>query len=337
MSNYNVCLVEYPTGYQLRFYNKPINCTDNTERDSLKSSNVRTFENEEGYIDEDARADHSQKSSINRTINTIYELARANIWTYFLTLTIDPKKIDNTLENYDEFSKTIRKYFNNLKQNYAPDLRYLIVPELHSNKNTLHFHALISDVGNIKFTFSGKVAVGKYKYDIEQCPWGRKIYNMPLWGFGWSTATIVQDTCKVAGYVCKYITKDLLATLKNKRRFWASLNLDRPKTKYFLSDSFFMQSLIDKYENAILYSKETFVQDANLRIKYFEFSNDFNASDIKETNIIGMDDSFNCLVSQEEMQKIRNRSKQYALEDAKIYSDGFKKDIGNYGEIYFRD
>lgn len=335
MSDYNVCLIEYPTGYQLRYYNKPIRYNDNIDSHN-KSSNVRTLE--DGYVDVEMRAEHSQKSSINRTINTIYELARSNIWTYFLTLTIDPSKIDNTLDNYDNFSKTIRKYFNNLKQNYASDLKYLIVPELHSNKNTLHFHALISDVGNIKFTFSGKVSVGKYTYDIERCPWGRKVYNMPLWGFGWSTATKVQDTCKVAGYLCKYITKDLLSSLKGKRRFWASLNLDRPKTRYFLSEPCYMESLIEKYDKAILYSKDSIIFDAHLEIKYFEFSNDFDISDIRESNTIDSQDDFDrFLVSHEEMLAIRKRSKEHQIETFKRFTHGFKRDIDDFGKNLFNN
>lgn len=337
MSHYNVSLIEYPTGYQLRFYNKPIRYSEDIKNNSIEfdCSDVRTTD--ECYVDELARAEHSQKSSINRTINTIYELARSNVWTYFLTLTIDPKKIDNSVDNYDQFSKTIRKYFNNLKQNYAPDLKYLIVPELHKNGKTLHFHAIISDVGDIKFLFSGKVSVGKYLYDFDKCPWGRKFYNMPLWSFGWSTATKVQDTCKVAGYICKYITKDLLATVKNKRRFWASLNLNRPKTRYFLSEPQFMESLINRYDNAIMYSKDVLVYDAHLEIKYYEFNNEFDVSDIKESSLDTADEYDKFLVSHEEMEKIRNRLKQYQKEESKIYSNGFKRDSRNVGKNLFND
>lgn len=65
MSHYNVCLIEYPTGYQLRFYNKPIRYSEDIKNNSIEfdCSDVRTTD--ECYVDEEARAEHSQKSSIN--------------------------------------------------------------------------------------------------------------------------------------------------------------------------------------------------------------------------------------------------------------------------------
>ena len=175
MAFYNVQLIEYPTGYQLRCYMRPIQACRKVRTSELyhdSEINEKVLESSREY-----KKKRSALVSQNRTVNKIYELARSNVWSYFVTLTVDPKKYDNTIDNYDLFTKGVRKYFNNLKFLYAPDLKYLIVPELHKDGKKLHFHALLSDVGGIKFVFSGKVSVGKYIYDVSECSWGKKIYN----------------------------------------------------------------------------------------------------------------------------------------------------------------
>ena len=69
--------------------------------------------------------------SLNRTVNQIYTISRANKWEYFITLTIDPKKLDNT--DFNLVSEKLNIWTNNLKKRYAPDLKYIIVPELHTD------------------------------------------------------------------------------------------------------------------------------------------------------------------------------------------------------------
>lgn len=317
MSGYNVRAVHYPGGLQIRVYNKTVFVDERIKPVRIKekeeiaeSSDVRTFEQEE----------HSNRVSINRTVNTVYELARANTWSYFLTLTINPTLIDNTLDNYDMFTKTIRKYLNNLKTNYAPDLKYLIVPELHKDGKKIHFHALIADVGNIKFEFSGKVSAGKYIYDIDKCKWGKKIYNMPLWKFGWSTATAVQDNNKIAGYICKYITKDLLAVTKNKRRFWSSLNLDRADVRYFNVSYEDLISMFHDYENAILYTKKIKVEQAGLDISYFEFDKEIPLENLPQKEVY--EDEYSNPVSQDELKEMR--------QEMKMSHDKFRQKVSEY-------
>lgn len=317
MSGYNVRAVHYPGGLQIRVYNKTIFVDERVRMSRIrekaedeKSSDVRTFE----------QVEHCNRVSINRTVNTVYELARANTWSYFLTLTINPALIDNTLDNYDVFTKTIRKYLNNLKTNYAPDLKYLIVPELHKDGKKIHFHALIADVGNIKFEFSGKVSAGKYIYDIDKCKWGKKIYNMPLWKFGWSTATAVQDNNKVAGYICKYITKDLLAVTKNKRRFWSSLNLDRADIRYFNVSYNDLISMFHVYENSILYTKNVKIEQAGLNITYFEFDQNIPLGDLPQKDVY--EDVYSNLVSQDELREMRN--------EIKLSHERFREKLNEY-------
>lgn len=48
--------------------------------------------------------EHSQRVSMNRTIQKIYEIARSNRWEYFITLTFDPQKHN---------SKKLRLHYGN--------------------------------------------------------------------------------------------------------------------------------------------------------------------------------------------------------------------------------
>ena len=337
MSCYNVQLIEYPTGYQLRVYNRAVDYSDKIDIDIKSSKFKKVDDKEEKETVHDP--DRSLSSSINRTINTIYEYARSNVWSFFLTLTIDPNKIDNSLDNYDNFTKSIRKYFNHLKERYAPDLKYLIVPELHKDGKKLHFHALVSDVGRIQFEFSGKVSAGKYIYPIEKCSWGRKIYNMPLWKFGWSTATKVEDSAKCAGYVCKYITKDLCISTKGKRRFWASLNLDKSNTRFSLVRSDLIEDFASLYSSFVLYSKSISVDDANLKINYFEFDKtvDLSFFDDKLPCLLDskcISDSYEDDVNKKSMEDLKCL-KESASTFEKNISHGFRYDYKKLGEKYF--
>lgn len=168
--------------------------------------------------------EHCLMSSRNRTINRIYDYARANEWEWFLTFTFDPQKVDST--DYSLVTKTLSGWIKNTKRSIAPDLAYLLVPELHNDGKKYHFHGILSNCGTMDFTYSG--------HDTKN---GDKIYNLASFPFGFTTATRIKDTSRISGYICKYITKELCGTTKNKKRYWVSKNLKKPSTvKMFLSD-----------------------------------------------------------------------------------------------------
>ena len=69
--------------------------------------------------------------SQNRTLNKIYEISRSNDWDYFLTLTFNPEKVNSY--DYEEVTKKLSQWIKNMKRKYAPDLKYLLVPERHKS------------------------------------------------------------------------------------------------------------------------------------------------------------------------------------------------------------
>ena len=188
-----------------------------------KYERVKEFESADIELE---RKLHSQRVSVNRSKNKIHELARSENWEYFVTLTFDGEKADRY--DYSECIKKCQQWLNNQRKRYAPNLAYLFVPEKHKD-GAFHFHGLIAHVGNMKFTDSGRVAVGKKAYKrTDKNGNYPTIYNLDGWKNGWSTATQVKDTYKATNYITKYVTKDICTDLKGKHRYIASNNLKPP-------------------------------------------------------------------------------------------------------------
>ena len=166
---------------------------------------------------------HSVITSQLRAKKMVYDLARCNEWEYFITFTFNPDKINSF--DYDETSKAMSKWIKNNKYRHAPDMRYVIVPELHKS-GRYHFHGMFSNMGSIKFVDSGK----KDKSD-------RVIFNVGNYKLGFTTATQISSSNATALYIGKYITKELSAEIKYKKRYWRSRNLNEPIVKKSVLDS----------------------------------------------------------------------------------------------------
>lgn len=253
MSAYNVRLYNYKHSQQIRIYTKAVNeKTEDKKADSKQNDNNDNEKKEESEPD----FERSRKVSTNRTKQKIYEITRANTWEWFITLTFDRSKIDSS--NYDLLLEKVRKWFNNVKERKAPDLKYIIIPELHKDGVHYHFHGLLANCTGLTFENSGVVQNGK------------EVYNITDFKFGFTTATKVEDTKKVASYISKYITKDLEIHIKGKRRYLASKNCEKVKvTDYHMTEEE-LETLIDSISLDITYMKTQDIPEAHQRITYIE-------------------------------------------------------------------
>ena len=248
---------------QVRTYKRPVTVSNKItfpEQKQISKSKERTQK----------QIEHSIESSVNRTINQIYMLSRANRWDYFITLTIDLQKLDST--DFNLISQKLNIWTNNLKKRYAPDLKYIIVPELHKDKRKWHFHGLFANIGKMSLDFSGKVCIGKYIYDYVQKPFATKIYNIPLWKYGFSTATVIRDPSRASSYITKYVTKDLCRVLPNQHRYLASQNVDKPIERVFNIAYEDLTRIYRKYLRQIAYMSKVKIPDAGQEIIYMELS-----------------------------------------------------------------
>jgi len=246
---YNCRLYDYAVGQHVTFYTKTINAgTDNqTHENTMRTLNENRTEQQ---------IQHSINVSYNRTKNKIYHLARSNSWDWFITITFDRQQTDAT--SYEQVTEKLQNFLEHLRQRKCPDLIYLIVPELHKDGKNYHFHGLLANCENMRFSYSGK-----------SDKTGKMIFNMPDWSFGFTTATRVGDTGKVSHYITKYITKKSTQLLANKKRYYASRNIKKVEPQYFTMDE---ETFLQIYGDRILHCKTVNIDDAGQRVKYYELS-----------------------------------------------------------------
>lgn len=149
-----------------------------------------------------------------RAKQDIFDLARANSWDYFVTMTLDGAKVDRY--NYDEVVPKLQTFTKFLRRHGC---QYLIVPELHKD-GAFHFHGLVQGVLEMKYR--------ETKYNKQGEPYD--CFSIVGYNLGRSDISLVRDQARVSSYMTKYVTKELLQTVpKGKKRYWASRGLARPQ------------------------------------------------------------------------------------------------------------
>lgn len=206
---YNTLLVKYKNSWQLRTYEFPIKC---------ENENDTKFENVEDEIDKafsvlDNEYHFEGRSayvSINRSKNKIFYYARSNNWTggYFVTFTINPDKYNSF--DYKVCSRLVQLFFKRLYK-YDRSIYALLVPEKHQS-GAYHFHGIISS------GLKDLLVDSLHRYNKKI------IYNCPMWKYGFSNVTEVQNTLAIEKYITKYTTKELLNDTLYQHRYF-TLNL----------------------------------------------------------------------------------------------------------------
>ncbi len=171
---------------------------------------------------------------IKRNRERVFDIVYCNDWSYFLTITFDPKQVNSS--NVHEVMPKLNIWLQN---NVArKGLKYILIPEKFKHSDGIHCHALINDA--LPVVDSGRVRIGKKSYKIEDAkrfglPFTDKdkIYNVPDWKYGFSTAIRVNDNSgALSVYLTKYITKGTDRIFG--RYYWSSRNIDRePYTEYY--------------------------------------------------------------------------------------------------------
>ena len=140
-------------------------------------------------VDKRAEGDDALRS-MRRARAKLRRLALANDFDYFVTLTLAPDQIDR----YDakQIMSKVNRRLDNMVRRHS--LRYILVPEQHKD-GAWHFHGFFAGDG-LKAVDSGII------WD------GRPVYNLPQWGYGFSTAQRLYGEYSAAvAYVTKYIGK----------------------------------------------------------------------------------------------------------------------------------
>jgi hypothetical protein len=120
--------------------------------------------------------------------------------TRFLTLTLDPKKLDDEKESTEYLNKTFAKLRSVLQREYGQSITFIRVLEYQQN-GMAHFHVLVDRFISIHWLKAKWQALGG----------------------GWHVDIRYVDVHRIPNYVSKYLSKDLLTSApKGSRRVTTS-------------------------------------------------------------------------------------------------------------------
>lgn len=212
----------------------------------------------------DSREEHLQKARerdrtnelIRRHRDRVRDIVLLNDFTHFLTITIDPEKIDSF--DVNAVKKKLHKWLNN--QVERKGLMYVLIPELHKS-GRIHCHALVNDVFKL-------VPSVRDDGSVRQTSDGKTIYNCPEWRYGFTTAIpLDHNKWRLANYVTKYITKGSDKIFG--KYFWSSKNIRREPLIFFDDLDYsavqapeytpvqYLKGLSFKYENSLEFKDDT--------------------------------------------------------------------------------
>nr|CRY94451.1 hypothetical protein [uncultured prokaryote] len=155
----------------------------------------------------------SVERSMRRARAQVRDLALANPFRWFVTLTLDQTRVDR----YDmaAITRRLNTWLDN--QVRRRGLAYVLVPERHKD-GAIHFHGFFNDA--VQAVDSGHRDKG-----------GHPIYNLPGWTLGYTTAIeLYGDYHAAVGYVCKYIGKQ--GEKPGGRWYYSGGALRRPEVSF---------------------------------------------------------------------------------------------------------
>lgn len=165
--------------------------------------------------------------NLSRTKNTIYELSECNEWDYFCTFTLDKQKYNRY--NLDKFRIDFTQMIRNIRRKYNCDISYLLIPEKHKD-GAWHMHGFIKNLPNEEiraFGLDEKLPV----YILDKIKGGNDVYEWLSYRkkFGFCDLERIRDKHRCSSYVTKYVTKDLLQSVKelNHKTYYCSQGLNR--------------------------------------------------------------------------------------------------------------
>lgn len=179
----------------------------------------------------DEELKRSREEHIYDVKRKIRDYAMNNDFEYFWTLTFDPKKCGKSDDLRFEDMRQWLKRERDKARYYGKEFRYIFIPEYHKgggkNDGTVHWHGITGG-------YTPELVDSGHKYRNTM------IFNCVSWSYGFSNVQCVRSKSKVANYIKKYITKDLINSpvRAHKKKYWSSKNLKLP-------DEFYIEKMPD--------------------------------------------------------------------------------------------
>lgn len=174
-----------------------------------------------------------QERSMRRAAGRLRDLALCNDFRWFVTLTLDPAKIDR--HSMEALTHVLNRWADNRVRRKG--LRYVLVPERHKD-GAIHLHGFFNDA--LPLVDSGTISrpggkPRKPRSAAQAAQWlaegGKRVYNIPDWSLGFSTALELSGEYHAAvAYVCKYVRKQREKI--SGRWFYSGGKLEEPVVSY---------------------------------------------------------------------------------------------------------
>lgn len=171
--------------------------------------------------------------ALSRAKRIITDLCLCNDFDYFCTFEFNEMHVDRY--NLKLCYQKIRKFFNNFKNRYAPDFKYLIIPEFHPKTGAVHFHGLIAGMLKDELYIPPYISRrNKITDELEQVPNTKRYMRWERYSkaLGYFDCSAIKSRHAVAFYITKYVTKDLKDLPKGTHVYAASIGLKRPSLVY---------------------------------------------------------------------------------------------------------
>ncbi|MCL2838653.1 MAG: hypothetical protein FWE04_06290 [Oscillospiraceae bacterium] len=202
--SYKAVLKRYKDDYfRLVIYKQ--NCAEITASND-KQTNI-------GKVSRDVTNESKEReySSISRSRSKVFEIAIANDWNYWVTLTINGTK--HARDNLRAYRKKLSKFLNNYNYKHNIKIAYILIPELHSDNKNFHIHGLLAGLPLehlTQFTPKDKLP----RKILKMLRDGREIYSWQAYAekFGYITLETIQDNLRIAFYIAKYVRKGIKGT-----------------------------------------------------------------------------------------------------------------------------
>lgn len=244
----NDIIKEYPDHLKIIIYH---------EGYFLKTNQGKNYRNNSLSPDEREKLDNENRlRSIRRSRMVVKDYLLANRFDFWCTFTLNCRKCvpkcDNkpcicektACERYNPeiATRRMKTWLRNQKSTHSPNLKYLVVPEFHSD-GAIHFHAVLAN-------FNGRLRDSGRKTKYKQTIYNASGYYSGFTQFvkiGERSDSSENDYKRIASYISKYITKTDSLVMGN-RRYLVSHNLVKPTSTVNGISAYRMREVVKNYK-----------------------------------------------------------------------------------------
>lgn len=178
--------------------------------------------------------DEKLDNNIIRARSKIFEYAICNDFEFFVTLTLNGKKIERN--DIDCYIKKLGQYIRDVRKHTGQKIEYLLIPEKHSDGINWHMHGLMKGLKDLRrYDISENIPKRMKDKILQYREHNLNLYEWQGYSkkFGFNCIEPIRDKEACSAYITKYISKsidcEMGITEKNKKMYYCSRGLKTAK------------------------------------------------------------------------------------------------------------